>query len=133
MHLSNLRGIDITSHQGAGDVNASRQLHSHLCGPPDEIERTLIRWGDLPLLTWAPIDNGQLLKVAACARKLHGTKAVHAPLVLATTFDPYPACQKVSDITDVWDHPLLHAKWKENPTTCASQQGPLSGAVGSRK
>ena len=75
MHLSNLRGINITNHKGAVDVNTSRQLHSHLCGPPDEIERTLIRWGDLPLLTWAPIDNGQLLKVAACARKLQNTKA----------------------------------------------------------
>lgn len=113
LHLSNLRGIDIASHQGAIDVNTSRQLHSHLCGPPDEIERTLIRWGDLPFLTWAPTDNGQLLKVAACARKLQNTKAVHAPLVLATPFDPYPACQKVSDITDVWDHPLLHTKWKD--------------------
>ena len=113
LHLSNLKGTNITTYPGAIDVNSSRQLHSHLCGPPEEIERTLTRWGDLPLLTWAPIDNGQLLKVAACVRKLHNTRAIQAPLILATPFDPFPACQKVSDITDVWDHPLLHTKWKD--------------------
>ena len=81
--------------------------------PPEEIERTLTRWGDLPLLTWAPIDNGQLLKVATCVRTLLNKGSILAPLILAIPFDPYPACQEFSDITDIWDHPLLHTKWKD--------------------
>ena len=88
-------------------------MHSQLCGPLEEIERALTRWGDSPLLTWAPIDNGQLLKIATCIRTLLNKGMSQAPLILATPFDPYPACQKVSDITDVWDHPLLHTKWKD--------------------
>ena len=113
LHLSNLTNTEITTYPGAMDVNTTRQLHSHLCGPLDEIERILTRWGDQPLLTWAPTDNGQLLRVAAAVRSIHNSRAGHAPLILAIPLDPYPACEKVSDITDVWDHPLLHAKWKD--------------------
>ena len=113
LHLSNLRRTDIAIHQGTVDVNTSKQLHSQLCGPLEEIERTLARWGDQPLLTWAPTDNGQLLKIATCIRNLHTKGVPHAHLTLAIPFDPYPACQKVSDITDIWDHPLLQTKWKD--------------------
>lgn len=66
LDLSNLRGIDTTTHPDAIDVSSSRQLHSHLCGTLEQIERTLTRWGDLPLPTWAPLDNGQLLIGSAC-------------------------------------------------------------------
>ena len=113
LHLSNLNGTDLSDYLGAVDVNTSRQLHSQLCGPPEEIERTLSRWGDSPLLTWAPIDNGQLLKIATCIRTILNKGVTRAPLILATPFDPYPACQRISDITDVWDHQLLHTKWKD--------------------
>ena len=84
-----------------------------MCGPIDEIERTLARWGNQPLITWAPVDNGQLLKVAAAARNLFNSRAGQGLLVLAVPLDPYPACEKASDITDVWDHPLLQEKWRD--------------------
>ena len=113
LHLSNLKKVDIAKQHWAVDVDTCRQLHSHLCGPPDEIERTLTRWGDQTLLTWAPIDNGQLLKVAAAVRKIHHTTAGQAQLTLAVPFDPYPACDSITDITDIWDHPLLHTKWQD--------------------
>ena len=113
LHLSNLNRADLSQYPDVVDVTTSRQLHTHLCGTPDEIERTLTRWGDKPLLTWAPIDNGQLLKVAAAVRKIQNDRAGQASLTLAVPFDPYPGCEKVSDITDVWDHPLLHTKWKD--------------------
>ena len=38
LHLSNLGNTDFSNYQTAIDVNTSRQLHSHLCGSPDEIE-----------------------------------------------------------------------------------------------
>ena len=113
VHLSNLRGADLGSNSYAADVFTSRNLHSHLCGPTEEIERALTNWGDRALITWAPTDNGQLLKVAAVARKLFNSHAGQAHLILAVPFDPYPAFDSVSDITDVWDHPLLHDKWKD--------------------
>ena len=103
----------MTAHTNVTDVTTARQIHNHLCGPPEEIERALARLGDQPLLTWAPTDNGQLLKVAAAVRKLHNTRAGQAQLILAIPFDPYPACDKITDITDVWDHPLLHTKWRD--------------------
>ena len=113
LHLSNLRGAELGSGTHAADVITCRSLHSHLCGPMEEIERALTHWGDRVLVTWAPTDNGQLLKVAAAARKLFNSQAGQAHLVLAVPFDPYPAFEKVSDITDVWDHPLLHDKWRD--------------------
>ena len=113
LHLSNLTTADITVYKNITDVDTTRQIQTHLCGPPDEIERALTRLGDQPILTWAPTDNGQLLKVAAAVRNLHNTRAGQAQLILAVPFDPYPACDKVTDITDVWDHPLLHAKWRD--------------------
>ena len=51
--------------------------------------------------------------MAAAARTLFNTNAGQAYVVLVVPFDPYPACEKVSDITDVWDHPLLHDKWRD--------------------
>ena len=113
LHLSNLNGVNITTYQGATEVNIGRELQSHLCGPPDEIERTLARWGDQTLLTWAPVDNGQLLKVAAAVRKLQQSTPNQAHITLVVPFDPYPACMKTTDVTDIWDHPLLHAKWQD--------------------
>ena len=113
LHLSNLNNTELRNTAGISDVFASRQLHSQLCGPQEEIERALASWGEHPLITWAPIDNGQLLKVAAAARNLFATRAGQAPLVLVVPFDPYPAFEKVSDITDIWDHPLLHDKWQD--------------------
>ena len=111
LHLSNLTTADITAHTKVTDVNTTRQIHTHLCGPPNEIERALTRHGVQPLLTWAPTDNGQVLKVAAAVRNIHNTKAGQTQLTLAVPFDPYPACD--TDITDVWDHPLLHTKWRD--------------------
>ena len=113
LHLSNLTSADITSHTNIMDVTACRQIHKHLCGTPDEIERALTHLGDQPLTTWAPTDNGQLLKVAAAVRNIHNTRTGQAQLTLAVPFDPYSACDKATDITDVWDHPLLHTKWKD--------------------
>ena len=113
MHLSNLNGTDIARSTAVVDTPTCRQLHANLCGPPEEIERTLGRWGKQPLLTWAPIDNGQLLKVAAAVRKLIASTPTQAALVLVVPFDPYPACEHVSNLTDVWDHPLLHEKWND--------------------
>ena len=110
LHLSNLNGVDLAAHQCAASVNVCRELQAHLSGPPDEIERTLTRWADQALLTWAPVDNGQLLKVAAAVRKLQQSTPNQARITLAVPFDPYPACIKTSDITDIWDHPLLHTK-----------------------
>ena len=95
------------------DVTTSRQIHSHLCGPIEEIERAIARWDTQPLLTWAPTDNGQLLKVAAAVRNLHSKSSGVPELVLAVPFDPYPACEDVSNITDVWDHPIMHEKWQD--------------------
>ena len=113
LHMSNLTTADLSTYTNVTDVNSTRQIHTHLCGPPDEIERALIRLGDQPLLTWAPTDNGQLLKVAAAVRNIHNTRPGQGLLTLAVPFDPYPACDKVTDITDVWDHPLLHTKWRD--------------------
>ena len=113
MHLSNLNGADITSPTAIVDVPTGRQIHANICGPPEEIERTLANWGKQPLLTWAPIDNGQLLKVAAAMRKLVACIPAQAPLVLVVPFDPYPACEHVTNFTDVWDHPLMHEKWQD--------------------
>ena len=112
MHLSNIKNSDL-SDTSSVDSTTCRQLHSHLCGPPEEIERTLARWGDQPLITWAPVDNGQTQKVAAAARKLNYSNERQALLILAVPFDPYPACKQVTDITDVWGHPLLQPKWQD--------------------
>ena len=88
LHLSNLNRTDFSNYPSVADVTTCRQLHTHLCGTPDEIERTLTRWGDLPLLTWAPIDNGQLLKVAAAARKMQIVRAGQASITLAVPSIP---------------------------------------------
>ena len=85
LHLSNLTSADITSHTKTSDVNTCRQIHTHLCGPPDEIERALTQQGDQTLLTWAPTDNGQLLKLAAAVRNMHDTRAGQSQLISAVS------------------------------------------------
>ena len=113
LHLSNLRRAEMDTDTRTADVLTCRTLHSHLCGPMEEIERALVSWGDRALVTWAPTDNGQMLKVAAVARKIFNSQASQAHLTLVVPFDPYPAFEKVADITDIWDHPLLHDKWRD--------------------
>ena len=51
LHLSNLTNADFAAYANVTDVNTARQIHTHLCGPPDEVERALTRLGDQPLLT----------------------------------------------------------------------------------
>ena len=34
-------------------------------------------------------------------------------MALAVPFDPYPVCEKASDITDVGEHPFLQGKWRD--------------------
>lgn len=112
LHLSNILKYDFTRSPQAVDVETTRRLHAQLCGPSEGIENALGQLQCSELTTWAPADNGQSLQVASAMQSLAGRNGRTPKLVLAVPIDPYPGCEKVSDVLDLWRHPLLATRWR---------------------
>ena len=111
LHLSNILKYNFTESPGVMDVTETRALHAQLCGLLEMIEQTLSQLQYSEIVTWAPTDNGQLLQVATAMKNLAG-RNVRAPrLLLVMPIDPYPGCEQVSDVLDIWGHPLMGKRW----------------------
>ena len=113
LHLSNILAYDHSRVSCSLDVEATRQLHTHLCGTAGEIEQALTSWKGRELITWAPQDNGQFQQVAMAMRVLNCRGIAPSKLILAVPLEPYPGCGQISDFLDIWSHPILGAKWRD--------------------
>ena len=87
-------------------------IYSNLCGSSKSILDVLQTSTSTPILTWAPQDQGQLLKVATAVRE-GNARGAFSQMMLAIPFDAFPGCKRAEDITDIWTHPLLTKKWAD--------------------
>ena len=97
-------------------MDDARLLASEFAGPPGEIEEALRRLV-VPLIAWAPPDNGQTIKVVHAFRKVSSTGQVQ-PIALAIPLDMPPGVRTVHDIADVWTHPILQQKFYDVASHC---------------
>lgn len=92
-------------------MSRARVIYSQLVSSPVVITALLPKISE-PLLTWAPENPNQALKVAAAYRELQNKGQGPQSLSLLVKFDPYPSCSEAHHIIDIWQHPLQGHKLK---------------------
>ena len=98
---------------GLWSIEKTKALHNSLCSQPSGIEETLTSCQNDYLITFAPSDVSQTLKVATAWRNTNGKRRHLKSMALLLTLDIPAGCTTASNICDIWNHPLLKAQWKD--------------------
>ena len=100
-HLSNLMGTRLDQFARAFSVARAREFHRLLNRPSDEFECALQQTKSQTICAWAPMENGQVQRVAAVMKDLVYREPAHYSMMLAIPFDPFPDCTRAAHTTDV--------------------------------
>ncbi len=118
IHMSNLHRLDFSRWTHALPVAATRQVQAALGGQPRQIEEWLSGFMEQAIWTWAPLDQGQVQKIAAAWRAMQAKGINLTSLSLLVPFSPTPGFTQIDHITDTWTHPLLMDKWADILASC---------------
>lgn len=110
--LSNVLRQDLSGIPCLASIEDTRTLFGKLNSPSTVIEGTL-RSISIPITTWAPDGQSQVLKVAATYREMLAKGQGPQSLNLLFPIDHYPGCTEPAHITDIWGHPLLGGKYAD--------------------
>ena len=113
LQLSNVLNVGLQAVAAATPVEEAKLIHKTFCGGPKGIEEYLGKCGFDHLVTWAPRDSGQILKVAAAWRATEDRRTHLRQLTLVIPIQIPHGCSKAEHISDTWNHPMMKPRWKD--------------------
>jgi hypothetical protein len=93
-------------------ITESRALYTNFNSPPNIINTTIAALSQ-PVITWAPENGEQCMKLASAYREARLKGIGPEYLILLAPIDPIPGCDDTTKILDIWKHPLLNNKLKD--------------------
>ena len=112
LHLSNLQELNFNGFPYAEPPEKARPFYDMMHRGKAKCEEAIRSFTGKSLMLWAPTDNATVVHLASAFRALAVSSERDLTLHLVVPHDPYPGCDQLESILDLWWHGLLADKWR---------------------